>query len=152
MSIRTDFGNDWDVYLEELYRIYLAEIVNGKLTLNDLPIRAQFRPMTHDRGFGFWHLISTGDAEEERVPNLRRCERVRWISWVIRNVKTNDDILWWENRRGSNTHVVLWFRAEKFAVILAKRKDYYLLKSAYPVRSEREKSFKKECKRYWDKG
>jgi hypothetical protein len=68
------------------------------------------------------------------------------------NVKTNDDILWWENRRGSNTHVVLWFRAEKFAVILAKRKDYYLLKSAYPVRSEREKSFKKECKRYWEKG
>jgi hypothetical protein len=148
----SDFGNVWDTYLEELYRVYMAEIVNGNLTLNDLPIKFQFRPMSHGKGFGFWHLISKGESEEERTRDLRRCERLRWIGWIIKNVKTNADILWWENQRGSSTHVVLWLKSAKFAVILAKRKDYYLLKSAYPVYSDREKSFEREWKQYWEKG
>lgn len=147
-----DVRNNWNAYLEELYRIYLAEIVDGRLKFNDLPIRVQFRPMTKGKGFGFWHLISTGETEEDRTPDLRRCERIRWIAWVIRNAKTVDGILWWENRRGSNTHVVLWYKAQKFAVVLAARKGYYLLRTAYPVNSRREKSFEKEWKQFWKKG
>ena len=152
LLLLSDFGNDWDTYLDELYRVYLKEIVNGDLSFNDLPIRFQFRPMSHGKGFGFRHLIKASESEEGRPPDLKRCECLRWIGWIIKNVKTNADILWWENRRGSSTHVVLWFKPAKFAVILAKRKDYYLLKSAYSVYSDREKSFEKEWKQYWEKG
>jgi hypothetical protein len=148
----SDFENDWDSYLEELYRIYLAEIVEGKLTFNGLPIRAQFRPMAHGKGFGFWHLISEGETEEDRVPDPRRCERIRWVAWVIRNAQINENIQWWQNRRGASIHVVLWLKSQKFVVVLAERKDYYLLKSAYPVRSGREKTFEREWKQFWKKG
>jgi hypothetical protein len=147
----SDFGNDWDAYLEELYRIYLAEIVNGKLLFNGLPIRVQFRPMSHGKGFGFWHLISEGKTEEDRVPDPRRCERVHWISWVIRNIEINKNIKWWKNKRGADIRVVLWHRDEKFVVVLAERKEYYLLRSAYPVNSRRERTFQREWQEFWKK-
>ena len=147
-----DYGNDWDAYLEAIYRIYLDEVVNAGIAFHGLPLRVQFRPMSHGKGYSFWHLISEGDVEEERTPNLRRCERIRWISWVIRNAESNSAILWWENKRQHNTHVVLWFREENFVVILAKRLGYYLLRSAYNLKPHREKAFEKEWKQFWGKG
>lgn len=147
----SDFGNNWDTYLEELYRIYLNEIVNSGLTFNGLPIRVQFRPMSHGKGYGFWHLVSEGETEDDRTPDLRRCERVRWIAWVIRNAGTNENIKWWKNKRGSDIHVVLWYKDEKFVVVLAERNEYYLLRSAYPVNSRRERTFEKEWQEFWKK-
>ena len=147
-----DFGNDWEVYLAALYRIYLDEVVNAGITFRGLPLHVQFRPMTHGKGFGFWHLISEGDIEEERIPDLRRCERIRWVAWVISTFESNPEILWWENKRQNNTHIVLWFRKENFVVILAKRKDYYLLRSAYNLKPHRVKAFENEWKQYWGKG
>lgn len=152
LVVLTDYGNNWEVYLESLYQIYLDEVVNGKLSFRGMPLYVQFRPMTHGKGFGFWHLISEGDVEVERTPDLRRCERIRWIPWIISNGESNPAILWWENKRGSNTHIVLWLRTENFVVILAKRNEYYLLKSAYHLESHRAKAFEKEWKEYWGKG
>jgi len=147
-----DHGNDWETYLEALYRAYLDEVVNAGIAFRGLPLRVQFRPITHGKGFGFWHLISEGKVEEERTPDLRRCERIRWIPWMIRSAESTDDILWWENKRDHNTHVVLWLREENFVVILAKRHDYYLLKSAYTLKPHRAKAFEKEWKQCWGKG
>jgi len=144
--------NDFETYLDELYRIYLDEVVNAGITFRGLPLRVQFHPMSHGKGFGFKHLISEGDVEEERTHDLQRCERIHWVAWIIRNAETIPDILWWENKRGYNTHVVLWLQGENFVVILAKRKDYYLLRSAYVLKPHRAKAFEKEWKQYWGKG
>ena len=58
-------------------------------------------------------------------------------------------ISWWQNRRSSNTHVVIWIEEKDFAVILAKRSKYYLLKTAYCVTPHRRKTFKKEREKFW---
>lgn len=150
----SDYQGDWERYLEALYQIFLDEVVNAGLMFQGLPVRVQFRPMTHGKGFGFWHLISEGQGpnEEERTPDLRRCERLRWIAWLIRNVESKNSIRWWENRRGGNTHVVLWLPAHDFAVVLAKRQGYYLLRTAYVVSPHRKKAFEKEWREFWEKG
>jgi len=75
-----DYGNDWETYLEVLYRAYLDEVVNAGIVFRGLPLRVQFRTMAHGKGFGFWHLISEGNVEEDRTPDLRRCERIRWVA------------------------------------------------------------------------
>jgi hypothetical protein len=152
LVVLADYGNDWDDYLEAIYSIYMTEVVNAGLTFRGLPLHVQFRPMSHGKGFGFWHLISEGEIEEERLPDLHRCERIQWIPWMIHNSESNTDILWWENKRDSHTHIVLWLPVENFAVILAKRKGYYLLKTAYILKPHRAKAFESEWKRYWEKG
>lgn len=138
------FHGEWHRYVDELYAVFVQEIVHGGLQFQGLPVKSQYRPPTDGKGFGFWHIVSNGPSEAERLPDLRRCERIRWVAWVIKNVESEPGISWWENKRGSNFHVVLWLEEEDFAVILAKRNGYFMLRSAYTVDAHRKKSFRRE--------
>ena len=146
------FSGDWQKYVDQLYDIFQREIVYGNLRFQGAPIRTQYRPPTDDKGFGFWHIISEGPEEAERVPDFRRCERIRWISWVIQHAEIDARISWWKNKRKANTHVVLWVEEEDFVVILAERKGYYLLRTAYCVEEHRRNSLKREREKYLRKG
>ena len=95
---------------------------------------------TGDRDYGFWHLISEAPEqdnrnEDDRIPDLRRCERVRWVAWCIQNAGT-PGFSWWENDRKGQTHVVIWAEEHDYAVMLGMRNTaegvrFYLLKTAY---------------------
>ena len=139
----------WQEYEDHLYQIFMDTVVNGSLRFRGLPVKSQYRPESKGKGFSFWHLISQGDKEDERTPDPRRCERIRWLAWFVENAASCHELTWWENRRGNNTHVVIWHESERFAVVLAKRKGYYLIKTAYSVRSRRENTFRKERERFW---
>ena len=138
------FHGDWDRYEDELYGIYLETIVRSGLTFGGVPVRSRYVPPTKNKGYSFWHLISEGEREEERIPDIRRCERIRWVAWLVRNALSHPDVSWWENDRWGNTHIVIWHENENFAVILAKRTGYVLLKTAYWVKQYRRKDFERE--------
>lgn len=146
-----DCGSDWSVYEDELYRIYMEDVVRAGHRFRGRRVSCQFRPEVNGKGFAFWHLITEGDAEEERMPDLRRCERIRFVGWILRNAETDDRIRWWRNRRGKRVHVVLWLWEQDFAVVLAERENYYLLKTAYVVASNRARSFEREWRAYYAK-
>lgn len=126
-----EFHGDWTTYVEELYAIYLDDIVNNaSLRFNALPIRTRFKPMTDGKGYGFWHIISDGDVEEDRVPDMRRCESLPWVSYCISTAtKPPAPISWWRNKRGSNTHIVILNEEEGFVVVLAERKRVLFIKN-----------------------
>ena len=147
-----EFHGEWSSYVEELYDIYLDDIVNNtSLTFDNLPIRTRFKPMTDGKGFGFWHIISDGEEEDERVPDMRRCECLPWVSYCISQASQPPaPIHWWKNKRGSNTHLVILHEVDGFVVVLAERTGYYLLKTAYFPKSYRLKSMKKERDKYWN--
>jgi hypothetical protein len=148
------FGGDWMEYEDKIYAAFLDSFVNPDIRFNGWRVSAQYRPETNGKGFSFWHAISeapnnSNRNEEDRVPNIRRCERIRWICWAIENAG-NDGFLWWENQRRNNTHVVIWAREHDFAVVLAKRRDYYVLKTAYAeIKPHRRKSFESEHAAFW---
>ena len=147
-----EFHGNWQSYVDELYNIYLETIVNNKsLRFDNLPIKTRFKPITDGKGFGFWHIISDGNEEEERLPDMRRCESLPWVSYCIKEAKIPPaPISWWKNKRGSNTHIVILNETKGFVVVLAERKDYYLLKTAYFPRTYRLKSMIKERNKYWN--
>jgi hypothetical protein len=107
------FGGDWKAYEVELYRVFLEEI--------------------HPRGAGSLGFVlasvQEGRVEDDRMPDLRRCERIRWVRWIIENGATHAEIDEWQNRRGTETNALLWYRQE-YLVVLAQRRDYWLLKTA----------------------
>ena len=148
LIVLNDFGGDWERYIDAVYSFYIAEVVKGCLVYGGLPIRCQFRPVTKGKHFAFWHIISEGHEEEDRTPDFRRCERIKWIAWIINNAGNNDKISVWENKRGSNRNVVLWYEEGAFAVILSKRSNYLLLKTAYCVSPHRKIVFKRERDEY----
>ena len=145
------FHGDWEKYVEELYEIYLREIVNGDLKFNGLPVRCRYHPETRGKGFGFWHVIQSGRIEEERLPDLRRCERIRWISWMIKHAHKDDRISWWEEKRGRNKDILLWLESEDYLVVLTMRRGYLLLKTAYCTTTQHKReTLRKNRKNFWD--
>lgn len=150
LILLNDYNGDWPSYLEAIYQSYLDDVVNAKLKYNKLPVKFQFRPLYEGKGFAFWHTISEGEKEENRTADLRRCERITWIAWMIKNSTATTKVTTWENKRGKNHHIVLFFEAESYVVILAKRNGYYLFKTAYVTTPQRKKQLIKERKEYQD--
>lgn len=139
------FSGDWEDYLDNIHLVFLKTLFENKLlVLFNLPVRLKKNPEYKEKSFTFWHLISQGEKEEERIPDIRRCERLGWIHWVIENVLKNPDIVCWENKRGTKKHLVLWYDKESYAVILERRRDYFLLKTAYKATPNRARTFRKE--------
>lgn len=150
----SDFSG-WQAYEDAIYAIYLETVANAGLTFCGSPVKVRYMPQTKHKGYGFWHLISEAPDqrnrnEDDRIPDLRRCERVRWVAWCIRQADAGaSGFSWWENERGRETHVVIWAEQHDFAVVLAKRQTaqgprFYLLKTAYCLRRHTIRKFRKE--------
>lgn len=145
------FGGDWASYENEIYEAFLDTLVRKTVTYKGWRVSAPHRPETNGKGYSFWHTISeapdrSNRNEDDRIPDMRRCERIRWICWVIENAGS-EGFPCWENKRRGNTHIVIWARDYDFAVILAKRRDYYVLKTAYAeIKSHRRKAFERELR------
>lgn len=142
------FNGEWKTYEDELYAIFISEIAQGELAFRGDRVACRRLPETAGRWSAFWHLVQAGPIEDDRLPDLRRCERLRWVRYVIETWNTNPDIEWWENTRKSEINVLLWLR-EEYLVILAKRDGYWLLKSAYETTQQnRIRSLKAERDRF----
>lgn len=138
------FSGDWSEYENRLYEVFKSTICNSNLTFQSVTVSIKRQPDYKGKHFSFWHLISEGEKEEERIPDFRRCERLSWVNWIITNYDKNKLITYWENERRGQKHVVIWCEEHSYVVILAKRNGYYLLKTAYCVSDRRAKIFRRE--------
>ena len=124
------FHGDWHRYEHELYRVFIEDIAQAGLQFHGQAVSCRRQPVTAGRWAAFWHLVQEGRSEEERTPDLRRCERLRWIRWIIENAGIHPEIDEWQNRRKREINTLLWYR-EEYLVVLSQRRDYWLLKTAY---------------------
>ena len=110
------------------------------------PFRLKRHPVEQNKEATFWHLTTTGKDESTRITDFRRCERIRWPRAIIVHTENNPEIKVWEEKSNGDTRVLLWFEGIEYLVVLSKRKEYYLLWTAYPV--ERSHSRRKLNERY----
>lgn len=140
---------EWKDYLDTIYEHYLSDLIRVPKYLQGKQVKARFNPATADKGFSFWHVISEGEREEDRTPDLRRCERIRWIAWMLERASDGSDpLLRWKTtrtqRRGTVERLVLFCEQNSYAVVLEERSDYFLLVTAYPVAAGRAAKLKAE--------
>ena len=140
-----DYGGSWDAYEKALYAVFKRDILDHDLRYDGFPISARRIPEYQRRWASYWHLISEGYIEDDRTPDLRRCERLPWIRWIIENAPDHPDIdVWIQNRNGKKT-VALWYD-EQYIIFLEKRRDYLLLKTAFfEDKTHRVEKFRKEA-------
>ena len=145
LMLLQDFGGNWDTYKQSLYQIFLDTVVD-KLLFLGLPISCRYFQPIGDMHRSFWHMITTGSLnDEDRIPDLRRCERISWVPHMI-NHHDNSEILCWENKRKANINTVLWLPPENYMIILSKRRDYYLLTTCYVHDSRKARTNMQEAK------
>jgi hypothetical protein len=124
------FNGDWAAYEAALYAVFQQQLAAGNLHFRGVRVGCRRHPEAAGRWASFWHLVQEGPVEDDRLPDLRRCERIRWIRWMIENADAHPDIEIWENTRGTEANILLWYR-EEYLVVLARRDGYLLLRTAY---------------------
>lgn len=139
------YKGDWERYLNALYAIFCTDFLQSKPRFRGVELALKRHPIISDKEATFWHIISEGAIEDERLPNMRRCERIRWPRPTIENCDAGDVKIWTEVRGGEN-RIHIWLEAESYLVVLNERKGYTLLWTAYIV--EREHQRKKLNQRY----
>mgnify|MGYP002682383615 CR=1 FL=1 len=79
-------NGDWNNYLTILYEIFKTDFIDTQCNYRGIKIAIKKHPQIDDKEATFWHLISEGENEETRTPDIRRCERIRWPKSVIEKV------------------------------------------------------------------
>ena len=97
----------------------------------------------------FWHITSSIDLNtQDRVPDLRRCERIPWPRPMIEH--PNDDTLTvWKNKRKRDTRVLLWLEKLDYLVVLTETPQSIVIVTAYCTdRKHTRTKLRKDRERY----
>lgn len=132
LVLLASFGGNWEEYLNALYHYYTQDFLESETYYEGRRLGIKRLPIIEGKDATFWHLVSEGQTEDERLPDMRRCERIRWPKPVIEH-SGFPVIKVWQNERRGERRVCLWLETAEYLVVLAKRRDYTLLWTAYPV-------------------
>jgi hypothetical protein len=138
LALFEDYGGDWNRYLDALYAFFKQDFIDSRPVYNRVTLALKRHPVIQNKEATFWHIISEGDSEADRVPDMRRCERIRWPRPVIEHSGDTAIKIWANERRGEK-RICLWLEDAEYLVILAERKGYILLWTAYTVVQEHSK-------------
>lgn len=156
-----EFGGDWRAYEEHCYSVYDADFHNGPrpwpvpgqvLKIKRNPVLADGRCNT------FWHLVTVGPDEAERIPDLSRCERISWPMEILKEFErvypepSSQKIVWWINVREGGRRYAIALADFSYVLIVADRSGYVLLWTGYPVEYENQRrKLAREFDAYWKK-
>jgi hypothetical protein len=141
-----DYDGQWEAYLDTVYAFFKADFVDRKPSFQGRRLGLKRHPVARGKEATFWHMIQEGSIEEERTPDFRRCERIRWPRPIIEN---DAAVKVWRNKRGREERVCLWYEQESYLVILADRGEYILPWTAYPVEQpHRQRKLQREYEEY----
>lgn len=126
-------AGNWEDYVKIIYRYFENDFIKTKPMFQGCTVNHRHKPKDED-GYhaAFWHLVQEEDTVIGRVPNIRRCERIRWPRPIIEH-EAEDAILVWESVRKNKTNICLFFEEKDYLVVLGKRSSYVLLLTAYPI-------------------
>lgn len=145
----SEYDGNWESYLDALYALFKDDFIYSKPVFQGKQLGLKRYPLSQGKEATFWHMTSEGSDEESRIPDFRRCERVRWPKPVIEN-DSDPAVKVWRNQRGRENRICLWLVQENYLVVLADRGRYILPWTAYLVeKPHQQRKLKKEFEDYW---
>ena len=130
-----DHQGDWAYYIEAVYAVFRRDFISSHPRFETSPVVCN--TIQEDaRETTFWHLVqrecrATGD----RIPDLRRCERIPWPRPTIEHA-VDPAVSTWQTTRlrksgAPEVRVLLWIEHLDYLVVLAKKKSVMILVTAY---------------------
>jgi len=144
-----DHGGEWNRYLEAVYAWFKQDFIDSKPVFQGRRLGLKRHPLTDGKEATFWHMTSEGQDEENRLPDLRRCERIRWPKQVIENAG-DPKIKWWVSVKRHEDRIHIWLEEEDYVVVLADRRGFLLPWTAFVITREHTRiKMRKEYDTYW---
>ena len=131
-----DYGGEWAGYEEALWGRFRQDFLIRSPRLDGLPVWIDRRLAANGKEKSFWHLTDAGgDVDGERVPDLRRCERIAWVRYVIEHV-TSRRVLSSEEKTSKGTRRRLTLDDYSYLVVLQRARTHFLLITAFYLEHE----------------
>ena len=141
-----DHEGSWHRYLDALYAFFTQDFIDDRPEFQGRRVGHKRHPLEQGKVVTFWHLISSGTTEANRQIDLRRCERIRWPRPMVENSQ-RPFVCCWRTRRKGESRIVIALDDFSYIVVLAERKDYLLLWTAYCVEREHRR---RKLAREWE--
>jgi hypothetical protein len=125
-------GNDWNVYCEMLYDVFRRDFIASSTTFQGAHVTASPKRTEKGKASTFWHIISEGREESDRLASFRRCECIGWPSPILGAAGT-ERVRWWRERRGRSRRVFVALPDFSYLVVLEELKSHCVLITAYPI-------------------
>ena len=132
-----DHDGNWDKYINAVFAIFYHDFIETQPKFAGAWVRCRKDPIFDGKEAGFWHSVSEGPDEDQRTPDLRRCERIAWVRKIIENA-LDRRVITWKRRKGREQRHYLWLE-ESYLVVLGERGRRYQLIAAFCTDREHTK-------------
>jgi hypothetical protein len=143
-----DYNGDFQTYFSAVYAVFESDFIRSQPRYEGLKVAVRKYPEVDGLHRTFYHITHEGEDENNRQPDFRRMERIRYPKFVLEQ-NQHPEILIWRNQRGKDERILLFNESENYIVVLTERKDFYLFTTAYVVDTKhRKRSLLKEYETY----
>ena len=134
---------------EGLYTKFKRDFVWSQPRLKGCVVRLADPFLIRGKERTFWHIISTGDSEQTREIDLKRCRNINWVKPIIENCGSSG-VLDWEILEGRNLKTKLLLYPGDYLIVLKRSSTCFKLITALPILygSYREKVLRQYAKCY----
>lgn len=139
------FSGNFSLFYEAVYQIFKRDFVLSIPCYKGKRLRLKKHPYVDGKEYTFYHFTHEGNIETDRVPDIRRMERIGFPKPMIEN-SGHPILKVWRNKRGTKERILILHEIEKYIVILEDRKDYILPWTAYYI--EHENKIRRLIKEY----
>lgn len=148
-----DYGNSWTEYQNALYSIFKHDFIDTHPVYDGKRVNIRKHPVEFGKEEAFFHTTCQDyKKNNKRFPDLRRCERIRWIRAFIENqcnprmCNDCDGIKIWREPYHNTKRVHILLEEERYMVVIEPRESYCLLITAFYF--EHDHSLRKQLKHY----
>ncbi|MDN3723908.1 hypothetical protein QRD02_05905 [Aequorivita sp. SDUM287046] len=134
-----DYNGNFQNYFQAVYKIFEKDFIKKNTHFQGVRVSAQKFPLVDGIHRTFYHITHEGEDEQNREPDFRRMERIRFPKFCIENCP-HEHLLIWKNQRGRDTRILIFNESEGYLTVLTERKDYHLFWTAYYITSNRRKN------------
>lgn len=128
------YGGNYARYIDAVYDIFHRDFIATKAKFGTHELCMKFHPLQNDRAYTFYHMTHKGEKEDERLPDLRRCERIGWAKPCVEYAERWKLRFWRQTRQQSRNRICILLDVDEdfdYFVILEVREAYVLLWTAF---------------------
>ena len=140
-----EYQGNFKNYFNAVYQIFTAHFLKSNPHFEGIRVTAPRYPEVDGLSRTFYHITHQGEDEQNREPNIRRMERIRFPMFKIEN-HPHAELLVWGKEIGRDKRIHILNVAESYLLVLNRRNDYLLLWTAFYI--EQSHTLRKKLKEY----
>lgn len=140
-----EFNGNVEDYFSAVYTIFESHFIKSQPSFQGTRVSAQKIPLVDGIHRTFYHMTHEGNIENDRKPDFRRMERIRFPKFCI-EACPNSNLLVWKNKRKRDDRILIFNEEEGYLIVLTERKGYNLLWTTYYIEYNHER--RKKIKEY----